>query len=143
VIANGPAADDNQLSGEVIGAAIEVHRELGPGLLESIYREALATELTARGFVVHREVEVPIRYKGKILTNSLRLDMLVNELMVVEVKSIERIIAVHEAQLLSYLRLSHRRLGLLINFNSPVLTRSIRRIVNGYIANTDTDDHGR
>jgi GxxExxY protein len=124
--------DENQLSGEVIGAAIEVHRELGPGLLESIYREALAMELAARGLAVNRELEVPILYKGRTLTSSLRLDMLVNALIVVEVKSVEHIVSVHEAQLLSYLRLSGKRLGLLINFNSPVLTRSIRRVVNGY-----------
>jgi GxxExxY protein len=127
-----PAVDENQLSGQVIGAAIEVHRELGPGLLKSIYREALAVELAARGFTVNREVQVPILYKDRTLANSLKLDMLVNELIVVEVKSVEHIVSVHEAQLLSYLRLSGRRLGLLINFNSPVLTRSIRRIINGY-----------
>jgi GxxExxY protein len=124
--------DENQLSGETIGAAIDVHRELGPGLLESIYREALAMELATRGLTVNRELEVPILYKGRMLTNALRLDMLVNGLIVVEVKSVEHIVAVHEAQLLSYLRLSRRRLGLLINFNSPVLTRSIRRVINGY-----------
>jgi GxxExxY protein len=124
--------DENQLSGEVIGAAIEVHRELGPGLLESIYREALAMELAARGLAVNRDLEVPILYKGRTLTSSLRLDMLVNALIVVEVKSVEHIVSGHEAQLLSYLRLSGKRLGLLINFNSPVLTRSIRRVVNGY-----------
>jgi len=124
--------DENQLSGEVIGAAIEVHRELGPGLLESIYREALAMELAARGLTVNRELEVPILYKGRMLMSSLRLDMLVNALIVVEVKSVEHIVSVHEAQLLSYLRLSGKRLGLLINFNSPVLTRSIRRVINGY-----------
>jgi GxxExxY protein len=81
---------------------------------------------------VNREVQVPILYKDRTLANSLKLDMLVNELIVVEVKSVEHIVSVHEAQLLSYLRLSGRRLGLLINFNSPVLTRSIRRIINGY-----------
>ena len=124
--------DENQLSGEVIGAAIEVHRELGPGLLESIYRESLAMELAARGLTVNRELEVPILYKGRMLMSSLRLDMLVNALIVVEVKSVEHIVSVHEAQLLSYLRLSGKRLGLLINFNSPVLTRSIRRVINGY-----------
>jgi GxxExxY protein len=89
-------------------------------------------ELAARGLTVNRELEVPILYKGRMLMSSLRLDMLVNALIVVEVKSVEHIVSVHEAQLLSYLRLSGKRLGLLINFNSPVLTRSIRRVINGY-----------
>jgi GxxExxY protein len=121
---------DNELSGKIIGAAIEVHSILGPGLLEFLYEEALAIELGQRGLTVARQVEIPVAYKQERLRNVLRLDILVNGLVIVEVKSVERILPVHEAQLLSYLRLSDKRLGLLINFNSTVLSRSVRRIVN-------------
>ncbi len=121
---------ENDLSGEIIGAAIEVHRVLGPGLLESVYEEALTMELQDRNLPVSRQLEIPLVYKGKRLQNFLRLDLLVADMVVVEVKSCERILAVHEAQLLSYLRLTHRKLGLLINFNSIVLSKSVRRIVN-------------
>jgi len=122
--------DENALSHEVIGAAIAVHRELGAGLLESIYEEALVLELQERGHAVARQAEVKLSYKGRRLQNVLRLDLLVSELIIVEVESVERILPVHEAQLLSYLRLSGKRLRLLINFNSVVLGRSIRRVVN-------------
>ena len=121
---------DNELSGEIIGAAIEVHRILGPGLLEFLYEEALVLELELRKINVSRQVEVPVEYKGQRLTNILRLDLLVDDLIVVEVKSVEHILPVHEAQLLSYLKLTGKRLGLLINFNSAVLSKSIRRIAN-------------
>lgn len=121
---------ENELSGEIIGAAIEVHRLLGPGLLESLYEEAFMAELAYRSIQVARQVEVPVIYKEKRLQNVFRLDFLVADLIVVEVKAIERILPVHEAQLLSYLRLTHKKLGLLINFNSPVLSKSVRRIVN-------------
>ena len=123
---------DNELSGEIIGAAIEVHRILGPGLLESLYEEALVLELQQRKVKVSRQVEVPVEYKGYRLANQLRLDLLVDDLIVVEVKSVERILPVHEAQLLGYLRLTGKRLGLLINFNSAVLSRAVRRIINQY-----------
>ena len=121
---------DSKLSGEIIGAAIEVHRILGPGLLESIYEEALVLELELRKIEVSRQVEVPVEYKGQRLTNILRLDLLVDELIIVEVKSVEHIMPVHEAQLLSYLKLTGKRLGLLINFNSATLSKSVRRIIN-------------
>ena len=121
---------ENELSGEIIGAAIEVHRVLGPGLLESIYEEAFLAELENRNIQVSRQVEVPVVYKEKRLQNVFRLDFLVAELIVVEVKAVERVLPVHEAQLLSYLRLTQKKLGLLINFNSTVLRKSVRRIVN-------------
>ncbi len=121
---------DNELSGEIIGAAIEVHRILGPGLLESLYEEALVMELAERKVKVTRQVEVPVEYKGQRLKNLLRLDLLVDDLIVVEVKSVERILPVHEAQLLGYLRITRKQLGLLINFNSAVLSKSVRRIIN-------------
>jgi len=122
--------NDNELSGEIIGAAIEVHRALGPGLLESIYEQALVMELVDRGLTVSEQVEVRLAYKGRPLSGLLRLDILVNDLVVVEIKAVERVLSVHEAQLLSYLRLSNKKLGLLINFNVSVLTKAIRRIVN-------------
>ena len=121
---------ENELSGQIIGAAIEVHRILGPGLLESIYQEALTMELGSRGLDVKRQVEVPVRYKGNLLAAPLRLDVLVNGLIVVEIKSVERLLAVHEAQLLSYLKLSDKRLGLPISFNARMLKQSIHRIAN-------------
>ena len=121
---------ENELSGEIIGAAIEVHRVLGPGLLESIYEEAFLAELENRNIQVSRQVEVPIVYKEKRLQNVFRLDFLVADLIVVEVKAVERILPVHEAQLLSYLRLTQKKLGLLINFHITVLSKSVRRIVN-------------
>ena len=122
--------DENALSHEVIGAAIEVHRVLGPGLLEFIYEEALVIELEDRGLDVVRQAEVIVSYKGRRLENKLRLDVLVNRILIVEIKAIEHILPVHEAQLLSYLRLSEKKLGLLINFNTVVLRSSIRRVVN-------------
>ena len=121
---------DHELSGEIIGAAIEVHRVLGPGLLESLYEEALVVEPGLRAIKVSRQLEVPVDYKGHRLQNLLRLDLLVDDQIIVEVKSVEKILPVHEAQLLGYLRMSQLRLGLLINFNSALLSKSVRRIVN-------------
>ena len=120
----------NELSGEIIGAAIEVHRVLGPGLLESLYEEALVVELGLRKIKVTRQVEVPVDYKGHRLQNLLRLDLMVGDLVIVEVKSEEKILPVHEAQLLGYLRMTHKELGLLIYFNSAILSKSVRRIIN-------------
>jgi GxxExxY protein len=107
---------ENELSGETIGAAIEVHRVLGPGLLESIYEEAFLAELENRNIQVSRQVEVPVVYKEKRLQNVFRLDFLVADLIVVEVKAVEQILPVHEAQLLSYLRLTQRKLRTTNNF---------------------------
>jgi GxxExxY protein len=122
--------DENALSHEIIGAAIEVHRVLGPGMLEFIYEEALLIELEARGLNVVRQAEVEVSYKGRRLENKLRLDMLVDGSVIVEIKSVERVLPVHEAQLLTYLRLAEKKLGLLINFNTVVLRNSIKRVVN-------------
>ncbi len=121
---------DGELSGEIIGAAIEVHRVLGPGLLESLYEEALVVELGLRRTKVSRQLEVPVDYKGHRLQNLLRLDLMVGGEIIVEVKSVEKILPVHEAQLLGYLRMTQKKLGLLINFNSAILSKSVRRIVN-------------
>ena len=122
--------NENKLSHEVLGAAIEVHKELGPGLLESVYEEALVVELFNRGINVARQKEVPVIYKGKHLQSSLRLDLLIEQLVIVEVKAVEKLLGIHEAQLLTYLRLTNTKLGLLINFNSNTLRNAIRRVVN-------------
>ena len=127
----------NETTGEIIGAAIEVHRALGPRLLESAYLACLCHELTLRGMHYAREVGLPLRYKGVELDCGYRLDLLVNNTVVVEVKAIESILPVHEAQLLSYLRLGGWKVGLLINFNVPVLTQGIRRRVLGFVESDD------
>ncbi len=117
------------LSHAIIGAAIDVHRELGPGLLESAYAHCLALELSSRGLYHRREVTIPIIYKGRTLDVSYRADLIVEERILVEVKSVQRLDPVHHAQLMTYLRLTRLHLGLLLNFNSAVLKEGIVRIV--------------
>ncbi len=119
----------NDITDCVIGAAIEVHRNLGPGLLESAYEECLCHELAQRGISFKRQHPLPINYKGVQLDAGYRLDLLVAEQVVVEVKAVESLLPIHEAQLLTYLRLGGWHLGLLINFNVPVLKRGLRRLV--------------
>lgn len=119
----------NVLTREIIGAAIEVHRNLGPGLLESAYQQCLARELTLREVPYERERPLPLEYKGLRLNCGYRADFLVSDAVVVETKSIEAIAPVHEAQLITYMRLGNWKVGLLINFNVLVLTRGIRRKV--------------
>ena len=121
----------NRLSNQVIGAAIEVHRILGPGLLESAYEECLCRELLLRGIPFQRQVALPVEYKGVSLECGYRLDLLVGELVVIELKSVDKLEPIHEAQLLTYLRLSNLWLGLLINFNTVLLKNGIKRLVNG------------
>ena len=122
--------DEGKLSGEVIGAAIEVHRILGPGLLESTYELALEHELRLRGIAVERQKAIKLDYKGVTLGDWFRLDLLVDDWLIVEVKAVDSLQPIHEAQLLTYLRLSGKRLGLLINFNVAVLKTGIRRVAN-------------
>jgi GxxExxY protein len=126
--------DNNKdpLTAEVIGAAIEVHRSLGPGLFEAVYDECLAWELGERGFTLHRQVLIPVTYKGARLEASYRIDLLVEGELVVEVKAVERMLPVHDAQILTYLRMSGSRVGLLLNFNTPVLKDGIKRFVNRF-----------
>jgi GxxExxY protein len=119
----------NQVTGAVIGAAMEVHRRLGPGLLESAYQECLCREFSVRQISFEREKPLPVEYKGTRLECGYRLDMLVADAVVVEVKSVESLAPVHEAQLLTYLRLGGWKVGLLINFNVPILKQGIRRKV--------------
>jgi GxxExxY protein len=121
----------NQITQEVIGAAIAVHRALGPGLLESAYQECLCQELALRRIPFERQVPLPLEYKGIRCECGYRLDILVAGVVVVEVKSIEAIAPIHEAQLLTYLRLGGWRVGLLMNFNVVVLKDGIRRKVLG------------
>jgi len=123
--------DLSELSGAVIGAAIEVHRVLGPGLLESAYELALERELGLRKVPVQRQVAVPLEYKGLELGDGFRLDLLVDDALVVEVKAVERLQPIHEAQLLTYLKLANKRLGLLINFNERTLKEGVKRVANG------------
>jgi GxxExxY protein len=118
-----------QLTEAIIGAAMEVHRALGPGLLESAYEKCLCHELKLRGFAVGSEVELPVTYKGLTLNCGYRLDLVVEDSVIVELKAVEQTLPVHEAQLLTYLRLSGKRVGLLINFNVPVLKDGITRRV--------------
>ena len=119
----------DNLTHRIIGAAIEVHRHLGPGLLESSYRECLCWELSLRAVKFRREYRLPLEYKGVRLDCGYRIDVLVEDLVPVELKTVEALAPVHEAQLLTYLRLGGWRVGLLINFNVPVLKNGIVRRV--------------
>ena len=114
---------------EIIGAAIEVHRNLGPGLLESIYEVCLCNELSERGVPFQRQVSLPVKYKGKTLDAGLRIDLLVQDKVVVELKSVERILPVHESQVITYLKLTGRKVGLLLNFNVRRMADGIKRLV--------------
>jgi GxxExxY protein len=123
------SADINRVTQAIIGAAIEVHRSLGPGLLESAYQQCLCRELKMRGITFERERALPLEYKGIRLECGYRLDLLVSGLVVVEVKSVEELAPIHEAQLLTYLRLDGWNVDLLINFNVSTLKQGIRRKV--------------
>jgi GxxExxY protein len=117
------------LTETIIGAAIEVHRELGPGLLESVYEECLAHELDLRGVEFRRQVELPVVYKGVALNCCYRMDLVVEDAVVLELKTVEKLLPVHEAQLLTYLRLSGKRIGFLLNFNAALLRDGMKRMV--------------
>jgi GxxExxY protein len=120
--------DENSLATEVIGAAIEVHRALGPGLLESAYHECLVHELELRRLAFEREVPIALDYKGVVVGVAYRADLLVGNKLLVELKTVDRLLPVHKAQLVTYLRLTNRKLGLLINFNVTVLKDGIQRV---------------
>jgi GxxExxY protein len=122
---------ENQISQQILDSAIEVHRTLGgPGLLESVYEEALTWELRQRGLQVDRQLYVPIRYKGQHLADPLRIDMLVEQLVIVEVKAISTYNTIFEAQALTYLRLMNLRLALVINFGEKYVKNGYHRVVN-------------
>src|SRR5438552_2366582 len=120
----------NEVSGAILNASIEVHKLLGPGLLESVYEICLAKELLTRGYVVNRQVALPVIYKNESLDLNFRIDLLVHDEVIIEIKAVDMLIPVHEAQLLTYLKLADKRLGLLINFNVPLLKNGFKRMVN-------------
>ena len=122
---------EDTLSKEIIGAAIEVHRNLGPGLLESAYEECLCRELAICDIAFERQKPLAVSYKGVKLDCGYRLDIVVGGLIILELKAVDQIEPIHEAQLLTYLKLSNLKLGILINFNVPILRDGIKRIVNG------------
>lgn len=121
---------DNEITYEIRGAIYDVYKDLGPGLLESVYEEALCFELEQRGLKVERQVQVPITYKGNVLKTELRLDIIVENTVLVELKSVEEMKKVFSKQLLTYLRLMDKRVGILVNFNNEDILKSIQRIVN-------------
>lgn len=129
--ANRIKMDENALATRIIGCAIEVHREMGPGLLESIYEECLVKELRDASLSVQQQVPLPVMYKGMRLENSLRLDLWVEGRVIVELKAIECFNDVHMAQLMTYLRITDNKLGLLINFNVKLLKQGIKRVALG------------
>ena len=119
----------NELSDRVIGHAIEVHRHLGPGLLESAYEECLCYELTKAGLAYERQLPLPVTYKEIRLDVAYRIDLVVDRRLIVEVKTVERLLPIHEAQLITYLRLSGIQIGLLLNFHTPALKDGLRRLM--------------
>jgi GxxExxY protein len=122
----------NALSEQVIGAAIEVHRELGPGVLEHSYEASLQHELELRGISSVRQLLLPLTYKGLVIPDSYRIDLLVEDKIVVELKTVEALKPVHTAQVLTYLRMSKKSLGLLINFHVPLLRDGLKRLVHNF-----------
>jgi GxxExxY protein len=122
----------NEITGEIVDSAFKVHSGLGPGLLESAYKTCLTHELRSRSLIVREEVPIPIFYDGVRIRTAFRIDQLVEEAVVVELKSVQTILPIHEAKLLSHLRLSKHRVGLLINFNVRYLRDGITRLIDGY-----------
>jgi len=122
----------NEISGKIIGVALKVHTKLGPGILESAYAAVLARELRKSGLRVQAEVPVPIEWDGEVIEVGFRADIIVEDALIVELKSVERLAPVHHKQLLTYLRLADKRLGLLINFGEEHLMDGVVRIVNGF-----------
>lgn len=119
----------NSISGAIVDCSVRVHKELGPGLLEGVYEVCLMKELISEGLSVRRQVGVPVIYKGELIDIDYKIDLLVEDEVIVELKAVEMIMPVHEAQLLTYLKLSEKKLGLLINFNVKLLKDGIRRFV--------------
>ncbi len=122
----------NEITGSIIAAAMKVHKSLGPGLLESAYEACLMYELDKQGLVIRNQVPLPVQYDEITLDTGYRIDLMVENTVIVELKSVDKLLPVHKAQLLSYLRLANRSVGLLINFNEVMLKNGIRRIVNKY-----------
>ena len=122
--------DTNEITKQIIGSAIEVHKSLGPGLLESAYESCLVYELTSKGFQIEQQKPLPVEYKEVIVDCAYKLDIVVNNNVIIELKSVDAILPIHKAQLLSYLKLPDIKVGLLINFNVPFLKDGIVRLVN-------------
>ena len=120
----------NTISAKIIDASIEVHKELGPGLLESVYEHCLFIELQNRGINVKQQVYLPVIYKEQEIDINFRMDLIVEEEVIIELKAVETILPIHKAQILTYLKLADKKLGLLINFNVPLLKQGINRFVN-------------
>jgi GxxExxY protein len=129
---SGGIPAEDLLTEQIIGAAIEVHQVLGPGLLESAYESCLCHELSLRGLPFRRQVELPVRYKNVRLECGYKIDVLVQELVVVELKAVEALQPVHDAQILTYLKLAQLSVGLLLNFHAPTPKQGLRRIVNNF-----------
>ena len=120
----------NELSSKVINACFEVHKHMGPGLLETIYEQCLMREFFLCGIKAKNQVEVPLFYKGSSLNNPLRIDILVENEIIIELKSVEKMYPVFEAQIISYLKLMNKKLGFLVNFNSAIFKNGVKRFVN-------------
>lgn len=122
----------NQLSKEILAAAITVHKEMGPGLLESVYELCLLKELQLRGIIAENQVLVPLFYKGEQLNKDFKIDILVENEIVIELKAVDMLLPVHDAQIISYLKLTNKKLGFLINFNVSLLKEGFNRFVNNF-----------
>jgi len=134
LVKSGERKEDliNRVTDKIIGCAIEVHRGLGPGLLESAYEECLCFEFSQKGLSFTRQVSLPVTYKGVKLDCGYRMDIVVEDLVIIEVKAVEKLIPIHDAQLLSYLKMHNKKVGLLLNFHVPVLKKGLKRIVNNF-----------
>lgn len=124
--------DDDAISGLIVDASVRLHKDLGPGLLESVYETLLADRLRARGLMVERQKTIAFEFDGVLFDDGYRVDLLVDGRVIVELKSVEQLAPVHAKQLLTYLRLMNLRVGLLVNFGAPVMKDGIKRLVNGY-----------
>jgi GxxExxY protein len=122
----------NQLSKQILDSCMAVHKEMGPGLLESVYQLCLVKELQSRGIQVEQEVPIPLFYKGEKLNKDFRIDILVEDEIILELKAIDDILPVHEAQIISYLKMTNKKLGFLINFNVPLMKEGFNRYVNNF-----------
>lgn len=123
----------NKLSSQILDASLNVHKEMGPGLLESVYESCLLQELSLRNIKVESQVFLPLYYKGVELNKDFRIDILVENEIILELKAVDAILPVHEAQIISYLKLADKKLGFLINFNVPLIKDGFRRFINGYL----------
>jgi GxxExxY protein len=122
----------NEISGKILLAAINVHKEMGPGLMETVYEYCLCKELHSLGLEAVNQYMLPLYYKGENLHKDFRIDILVEKMILIEIKAVEKLLPVHEAQVISYLKMANLKLGLLINFNVPVIKQGFRRFVNDF-----------